>query len=249
MKNLLTVRNLSKKYSNSLKPALTKVNFKISEGEMVAVVGPSGAGKSTLLRCINRLIEPSEGSVSFQDKNISLIHGYELRKYRTQIGFIFQNYNLQNRLSVLDNVLTGLLGQRPSITTTLGLWPKKDILTAKNILKDLGLEAYLYKRADMLSGGEQQRVSIARARIQNPKLILADEPVASLDPPTAKKVLEDLKKICKKENIAILINLHDVDMALKYADRILGLSSGKKVWDEKVGKTTKKSFEKIYLKK
>ena len=249
MKNLLTVKNLSKKYSNSLKPALTKVDFKISEGEMVAVVGPSGAGKSTLLRCLNRLIEPSGGSISFQDKNISLIHGYELRKYRAQIGFIFQNYNLQNRLSVLDNVLTGLLGQRSAVATTLGLWPKKDILMAKNILKDLGLEAYLYKRADMLSGGEQQRVSIARARIQNPKLILADEPVASLDPPTAKKVLEDLKKVCKEENIAILINLHDVDMALKYADRILGLSSGKKVWDEKVEKTNKESFEKIYLKK
>jgi len=249
MKNLLTVKNLSKKYSNSLKPALTKVDFKISEGEMVAVVGPSGAGKSTLLRCINRLVEPSGGSISFQDKNINLIHGYELRKYRAQIGFIFQNYNLQNRLSVLDNVLTGLLGQRSPIATTLGLWSRKDTRMAKNILKDLGLESYLHKRADMLSGGEQQRVSIARARIQNPKLILADEPVASLDPPTAKKVLEDLKKVCKKENIAILINLHDVDMALKYADRILGLSSGKKVWDEKVEKTTKKSFEKIYLKK
>ncbi len=249
MKALITIKKLSKKYPNSLKPALSKLDFQIQEGEMVAIVGPSGAGKSTLLRCINKLVEPSGGSVFFKGENVYSMNEVKLRKYRSQIGFIFQNYNLQNRLSVLDNVLTGLLGQRSPFLTTLGLWAKKDVDMAKKILKDLGLENYLHKRADKLSGGEQQRVSIARARIQNPKLILADEPVASLDPPTAKKVLEDLREICKKNNIAILINLHDVDMALKYADRILGLSSGKKVWDEKVSKTTKESFKKIYLKK
>ena len=249
MKKLIKIEKLSKQYPGSEKPALSNLDFEISEGELVAVVGPSGSGKSTLLRCINRLIEPSTGNIFFKDENINLIKGIKLRKYRSQIGFIFQNYNLQNRLSVLENVLTGLLGQRSAISTTFGIWSEKDIKKAKKILKNLGLENYIEKRADTLSGGEQQRVSIARARIQNPKIILADEPVASLDPPTAKKVLDDLKRISKEEKIAILVNLHDVDMALKYADRILGLRLGEKVWDQKTSKTTKKSFEKIYMEK
>ncbi|MBC8515205.1 phosphonate ABC transporter ATP-binding protein [bacterium] len=233
-------------YSGAPQPALTSVNFEANEGEFIAVVGPSGAGKSTFLRCLNQLITPTEGQLFFEGEETTHLKGEPLRHLRTRIGFIFQDYNLQGRLSVLQNVLTGLLGQRPALQTTLGIWSKKDVEKAHWLLRDLGLSDQSQKRADALSGGQQQRVSIARALIQSPRLILADEPVASLDPPTAHAVLKDLKRVAKEEGITVLINLHHIDLALEYADRILGLRDGVKVWDQPTSETSESSFTEIY---
>ena len=248
MKPLLKIENISKKYPNSKKYALFNFDLDIFPSEIIAIVGKSGSGKSTFLRCVNGLTEASNGNIYFKQRDTKSMSSKEYRKYRTNIGFIFQNYNLQDRISVLDNVLTGLLGQRNPLMTTFGLWSKQDKEKAKSILFEMGLSQHVQKRADQLSGGEKQRVSIARALIQDPKIILADEPVASLDPPTAKKILDDLKTKCKKRKIAVVINLHDIEMALKYSDRIIGLRNGEKVWDSPSSEATKESFKQIYQK-
>lgn len=243
---LLQVAGLSKTYEGAPSPALANLTFSAQAGEFVAVVGPSGAGKSTFLRCLNRLVEPTSGRVLFAGQEITTLPPAALRLARTQMGFVFQDHNLQGRLTVLQNVLSGLLGQRPEWRTTLGLWDKADTDEAHRLLADLGLSDQAHKRADALSGGQQQRVSIARARIQRPRLILADEPVASLDPPTANAILADLGRVAKEDGILVLVNLHFVDMALHHASRILGLREGEKVWDRPAKETTEADFTAIY---
>ena len=243
---LLQVEGLSKTYDGAPAPALSGLDFAAEKGEFVAIVGPSGAGKSTFLRCINRLVEPSAGKVVFAGQEMTALAPAALRRARSEKGFVFQNHNLQGRLTVLQNVLSGLLGQRPEWRTTLGLWDKADVDTAHGLLADLGLAGHALKRADALSGGEQQRVSIARARIQDPRMILADEPVASLDPPTANAILADLGRVAREDGILVLVNLHFVDMALHHTERILGLRDGVKVWDRPAAETTEADFTAIY---
>jgi phosphonate transport system ATP-binding protein len=225
---------------------LKNINLTINDGEFVVIVGLSGAGKSTLIRSINRLVTPTSGTLSVDNENILHYRGRELRKLRTKVGMIFQNYNLVNRTNVLKNVLAGRLGHTGTLRSILNLYKKADIALAYESLKRVNIGEKIYNRADELSGGQQQRVSIARVLTQQPKYILADEPVASLDPPTSHQVMTYLKKINKEDNITTIVNLHFIDMAMEYADRIIGMRAGEIVFDGPVSKVTEKTFEEIY---
>jgi phosphonate transport system ATP-binding protein len=230
MKTLLDVKRISKQYNGDTK-ALSDVSFSIKEGEFVSIIGPSGAGKSTLLRCINRMIEASSGEVVLNGVNVSALNKFELKKVRRTIGMIFQHYNLVNRLSVIENVLHGRLGYKSTLTGMLGIYSETEKQQAVNMLKLLGLEDQIYKRADQLSGGQKQRVGIARSLVQDPKLMLCDEPIASLDPSAAKIIMDYLRTISDKMGITVLVNLHQVDVALRYSDRIIGVNKGNIVYD------------------
>ena len=242
---LLKVDNISKEYQGGTK-ALNNVSFNAGNGEFVSIIGPSGAGKSTLLRCINRMIDITEGNVIFDNLNINNLNKKELRKLRTQIGMIFQNYNLVERLSVIENVLHGRLGYKSTIDGVIGRYTEDEKKQAFNILEKLGLEKQAYKRCDQLSGGQKQRVGIARALIQNPKLVLCDEPIASLDPNSSKIIMDHLKMINKEMGITCILNLHQVDVAKKYSDRIIGINSGSKLFDGSPSELTTEKIHEIY---
>ena len=237
--------NVSKQYPNGHK-ALSNVNLAFRPGEFVVVVGLSGAGKSTLIRCVNRLVTPSEGRVLVGGDDMVGLGSSALRKKRAEIGMIFQNYNLVRRSSVLKNVLAGRLAYLPTWRTVLGLFPASDTNLALQSLGRVGIVEKAYQRADTLSGGQQQRVAIARALTQQPHILLADEPVASLDPPTAHQVMRDLKNLAREENLLTLVNLHFVDMAMEYADRVVGLRAGEVVFDGPASGMTEETFEQIY---
>ena len=190
---LLELKNVTKYYHGTA-PALADVSFSVAEGEFVAVIGPSGAGKSTLLRCINRMIEVTSGEISFDGVVASQLRKRDLRKLRTKIGMIFQHYNLVDRLTVIENVLHGRLGYKSTLAGVLGRYSQEEKRQAFRIIKMLGLDDQVYQRCDQLSGGQKQRVGIARALIQNPKMILCDEPIASLDPNAAKIIMDHLQK-------------------------------------------------------
>ncbi|AUJ25099.1 MULTISPECIES: phosphonate ABC transporter ATP-binding protein [Virgibacillus] len=225
---------------------LKNINATIKDGEFVVIVGLSGAGKSTFIRSINRLVTPTSGALSIDNENILDYKGSDLRKLRTKIGMIFQNYNLVNRTNVLRNVLAGRLGHTGTLRSILNLYKKEDISLAYESLQRVNIGEKIYNRADELSGGQQQRVSIARVLTQQPKYILADEPVASLDPPTSHQVMTYLKKINKEDNITTIVNLHFIDMAMEYADRIIGMRAGEIVFDGPASEVTEKTFEEIY---
>lgn len=225
---------------------LKNVNLKIQDGEFVVIVGLSGAGKSTLIRSINRLVTPTTGSLLIDDKDIITHRSSSLRELRTKIGMIFQNHNLVHRSNVLKNVLAGRLGHTGTIRSILNLYSKADIELAYESLKRVNIADKIYSRADELSGGQQQRVSIARVLTQQPNYILADEPVASLDPPTSHQVMTYLKKINQEDNITTIVNLHFIDMAMEYADRIIGMRAGEVVFDGPVSEVSEKTFEEIY---
>lgn len=225
---------------------LKNINATIKDGEFVVIVGLSGAGKSTFIRSINRLVTPTSGALSIDNENILDYKGSDLRKLRTKIGMIFQNYNLVNRTNVLKNVLAGRLGHTGTLRSILNLYKKEDISLAYESLQRVNIGEKIYNRADELSGGQQQRVSIARVLTQQPKYILADEPVASLDPPTSHQVMTYLKKINKEDNITTIVNLHFIDMAIEYADRIIGMRAGEIVFDGPASEVTEKTFEEIY---
>ena len=227
---MLKLKEVSKIYGDGIK-ALDEVDVEIKEGEFVVILGPSGAGKSTLLRCINRLIEPTHGRIYLNGEEITSLCGRKLHKMRQKIGMIFQHFNLVKRLSVLQNVLSGRLGDVSTLRSLFYSFSKEDIQLALECLDRVGLKSYAAKRADTLSGGQQQRVAIARALAQRPKVILADEPMASLDPCTAKVIMDLLKKINRKEKIIVIVNLHVVELAKEYANRIIGLTKGKVVFD------------------
>jgi phosphonate transport system ATP-binding protein len=227
---LLELRNVTKCYQGN-SPALTNISFAVGAGEFLSVIGPSGAGKSTLLRCINRMIEVTSGEVSFDGVNACQLDKKELRKLRTKIGMIFQHYNLVDRLSVIENALHGRLGSKSTIAGALGMYSQEEKRQAYQILEILGLKDLIYQRCDQLSGGQKQRVGIARALIQNPKLILCDEPIASLDPNSAMIIMDHLRNVSTQLGITVIVNLHQVNVALKYADRIIGVNSGKVVFD------------------
>jgi phosphonate transport system ATP-binding protein len=242
---LVVFENVSKRYPNG-HLALDNVSLTFRPGEFVVIVGLSGAGKSTLIRCLNRLVTPSAGRIVIAGQDIVGMRENELRRARARIGMIFQNYNLVRRSSVLRNVLAGRLAHLPTWRTLLGLFPRADVELAMRCLNRVGILEKAYQRADTLSGGQQQRVAIARALAQQPMILLADEPVASLDPPTAHQVLRDLKALSREENLLTFVNLHFMDMALEYADRIIGLRAGKVVFDGPTSGMTESTFEAIY---
>ena len=245
---LVSFENTSVTYPNGF-TALTDVNLEFHEGEFIVVVGLSGAGKSTLIRTINRLVAPTGGDVNVLGTPIRNISDANLRKTRRRIGMIFQNYNLVRRSSVLANVLTGRLGDLPTWRALLGLYTKSDTELAIKCLTRVGIIDKAYNRADQLSGGQQQPVANARALAQQPRILLADEPVASLDPPTAHQVMRDLKALSREEGLLTIVNLHFVDMAMEYADRVIGLHAGTVVYDGPGADMTEADFERIYQRK
>jgi phosphonate transport system ATP-binding protein len=241
---LLEIEGLTKYYRDVR--ALSDVSFHVHRGEFVGIIGPSGAGKSTLLRCVNRLIDPSSGTIQFEQKDVTRMRGRELRRLRSRIGMIFQHYNLVPRLSVIENVLHGRLGHKSNLDGIVGRYTEKEKERAVKVVGQLGLDDVLYKRCDQLSGGQKQRVGIARALVQNPHLILCDEPIASLDPSAAKVIMDHLREINRGLEMTILVNLHQVDVALKYAERIIGVNGGSVVFDGKPGDLSRKRIYEIY---
>ncbi|MDC7218431.1 MAG: phosphonate ABC transporter ATP-binding protein [Spirochaetales bacterium] len=243
---LLKVTGLTKYYNKEAR-ALNNVSFKVKKGQFVAVIGPSGSGKTTLIRCINRLIEATEGTIKYSEyENILSLNKKELRHARTKLGMIFQHYNLVSRLSVLENVLHGRLGYKNAFAGVFGIYSEEEKAKAVEILTLLGLEDFIYRRCDQLSGGQKQRVGIARALIQDPRMILCDEPISSLDPSSAKVIMDYLKKVQEEMGITIFINLHQVDVARKYADRILGFNKGELVFDGPAEELKNKQIKEIY---
>jgi len=228
--DLLVIDDLSKSYNGKSK-ALDGINVTVGRGEFVSVIGCSGAGKSTFLRCINRLIDPTEGSIVFNGEDVTKMSKRQLRGVRRRISMIFQHYNLVYRASAIENVLQGRLGYKSSLAGALGLYSEEEKLEAFDILAKVGLAEFAYKRADQLSGGQKQRVGIARALVQDPLLMLCDEPIASLDPRSSRTVMEQLRWACDEPGIACLVNLHQVDYAVEFSDRIIGLRRGKLVFD------------------
>ncbi|WP_209121624.1 phosphonate ABC transporter ATP-binding protein [Alkalihalobacillus sp. BA299] len=242
---LLDVKKVSKVYADGT-VALKDVTFQIEKGEFIVVIGPSGAGKSTLLRSINRLVDSTSGEIVFKNEDIMKVRSSKLRKLRREVGMIFQGFNLVERTSVINNVLHGRLGYMNSFKGFFSLFSERDKQEAKQLLHRVGLGSQMYKRADELSGGQQQRVGIARAIAQKPDLILADEPIASLDPVSSETIMEHLYTICQEDGIACLCNLHQVDVAKKYANRIIGIHAGEKVFDGKPEELTDEMIELIY---
>lgn len=242
---IMEINHLNKSYTKNSK-VLKNVSFDIRKGELLSIIGPSGAGKSTLLRSINRMIEPTSGSIIFDDKDITKLRGRNLRKMRTDIGMIFQHYNLVDRLSVFENVLHGLLGYKNSLQGIFSLYSEKEKETALEIIRELGIVDHIYKRCDELSGGQKQRVGIARALIQDPKIILCDEPIASLDPRASMVIMEYLKRISRERGITVIVNLHQVDVAKKYSDRMIGLNDGEIVFNDVPDAMGQEVVTKIY---
>ncbi len=245
MEPILKFDNVSKHYPNGVH-ALKGVSFTVREGEFVSVIGPSGSGKSTLLRAINRLIPISGGTVWLDGQAVSAQRGKGLRQLRRKVGMIFQNYNLVYSLSVLQNVLHGRLGYMNGLKGVFGLYSEEDKQEGLDLLEELGLADFAYNRASDLSGGQKQRVGIARAIIQRPKLLLCDEPIASLDPSSAKTIMDLLRDMTQRRNIACIVNLHQLDVALKYSTRIIGLSKGEIVFDGPPEQLRDATIERIY---
>ncbi|WP_294383551.1 phosphonate ABC transporter ATP-binding protein [uncultured Clostridium sp.] len=237
--------NVNKVYSNGLH-ALKNISLEIKQGEFVAIIGLSGAGKSTLLRTINRMHDISEGSLTVNGQEVNDLSGKDLRKFRRKVGMVFQSFNLVTRTTVINNVLTSRVPDMPLWKSIIGLYSKEDKVIALEALDKVGILDKAYVRADQLSGGQQQRVALARTLAQKPEIILADEPVAALDPITAKQVMDDFKKINKELNMSVLINIHHVDLALKYADRVIGIKAGEIVYDGPATKVDSEVLKQIY---
>lgn len=227
---MLRVEHLTKIYPNGT-VALRDVSFEAQDGEFLAVIGLSGSGKSTLLRCINRLIEPTSGKIIWNGADITAASLAEMRRIRRQMGFIFQQFNLVKRSSVITNVLTGRLGYVSTLPSLVGAFSREDTARALGNLERLGLSDKAYVRADSLSGGQMQRVGIARALMQEPKLILADEPVASLDPVLSHSILKYLEQLNKEDKLTVLCSLHFLDLVHRYATRAIALKDGKLVFE------------------
>jgi len=245
---MLEVRHLTKVYDDGT-VALNDISFTVPDGEFLIVIGLSGSGKSTLLRCINRLIDPTEGEIIWNGVDLAKLKGEELRKARRHIGMIFQHFNLVNRSTVLTNVLSGRLGYVSQWQSIFGRFPQEDKKKAWEALKRMGIEDQAHKRADELSGGQQQRVGIARALMQEPKMILADEPVASLDPVLAHSILQHLEMLNQEDDMTIICSLHYLDLVQRYATSVIGLRQGNIVYQgtkEDILAMTDEEFKEIY---
>ncbi|WP_194842128.1 phosphonate ABC transporter ATP-binding protein [Gracilibacillus salitolerans] len=245
MEALLSIKDLVKVYGRDTR-ALNGISLDFYPGEFIVVIGPSGAGKSTLIRCINRLVDPTEGAVVFDGQHMENIKGRGLREKRSKIGMIFQHYNLVSRTNVIKNVLHGQLSNTPLYKSLFGLYSQQDKQEAVELLKKVGLEDQIYKRADALSGGQMQRVGICRALLQRPKILLADEPIASLDPVSANIVMQQLHNISMEKQLTCVVNLHQVDYAKKYATRIVGIKKGQVVFDGPPANLTEPIVRDIY---
>lgn len=244
-KPMIQLKDVSKIYDNGT-VGLKDINLTINKGEFVVVVGLSGAGKSTLLRSINRLHDVTSGDILIDGKSITSAKGKNLRELRRDIGMIFQNFNLVKRSSVLRNVLVGRVAYYPTWRTTFNLFSKEDKQKAYEALQQVDLADKVYARADELSGGQQQRVAIARVLMQNPKIILADEPTASLDPQTSVRVMNDLKMLNEKYGMTVVGNLHSIELAQQFGERVIGIRAGQVVYDGKMKDTPKSVFTNIY---
>jgi phosphonate transport system ATP-binding protein len=242
---LLEFRNLTKIYDNTVL-ALDQVSFTVPKGQFLAVVGLSGSGKSTLLRCINRLIEPTSGQIIWNGVDVTAASPEELRHIRRRIGMIFQHFNLVLRSKVITNVLTGRLGYTNPVWSLFNRFSSHDIDMALRQLERVGIRDKAYVRADELSGGQQQRVGIARALMQDPEIMLADEPVASLDPVLAHSIMQYLERLNKEDGITVICSLHFLDLVQRYADRVVALKEGKLVFDGLPGEIDDRRFREIY---
>ena len=227
---MLRIENLEKRYQTG-DLALKSIDLEVPRGQVMALIGPSGAGKSTLIRCVNRLVEPTSGKVYLGDMELTRLGSRELRRARTRMGMIFQEYALVERLSVMENVLSGRLGYVGFWRSFFRKFPQADIDEAFNLLERVGLDHMADKRADELSGGQRQRVGICRALIQNPELLLVDEPTASLDPKTSRQIMRLICELCNERQLAAIINIHDVLLAQMFSRRIVGLQLGSIVYD------------------
>jgi phosphonate transport system ATP-binding protein len=256
---ILEVKKLRQAYDGN-SPVLHGVSFSVDQGEFVGVIGLSGAGKSTLLRCINRLIDASSGQILVPDAllagksnganvDVLKLNAGDLRALRRKIGMIFQQFNIVTRLSVIENVLSGGLGYQPAFRSALRLFSREEKRHALLNLKRVGLLEHAYKRADELSGGEQQRVAIARTLMQEPAIILADEPVSSLDPKLSRVVLDILKRICREDGITAVVSLHTLELTREYADRVIGLRQGRILFDGPTTTLTDAMVDSIYYHK
>ena len=242
---LLRLEDVSKVYKNGVH-GLNHVSFSVKPGEFIAVIGPSGAGKSTLLRSVNRLQDVTSGRILIHGEDIARERGQKLRRMRAGIGMIFQNYNLVYRLSVMQNVLHGRLGYMPSWKGMLGLYSEEDKRKAMDLLEEIHMEDFVRSRAADLSGGQKQRVGIARAFMQEPELLLCDEPIASLDPSSARIIMDMIHSMAMRRHMACLVNLHQIDAARHYATRIIGLRKGTVVFDGTPEELTDRIIETIY---
>ncbi|MDF1701596.1 MAG: phosphonate ABC transporter ATP-binding protein [Planctomycetota bacterium] len=241
---LLSIQGLEKAYPNGFQ-ALRGIDLDIEAGEFVVIIGLSGAGKSTFIRCINRLIDPTGGTIRFDGHDVTTCRGAELRALRRDMAMIFQQFNLVKRATVETNVLTGALERASTLTSLLGFWPRAEREAARGYLELVGLPGEIRRRADALSGGQQQRVAIARALMQRPKMILADEPVASLDPATSHSVMKYLKQL-QEDGLTIVANLHFLSLAREYGTRVVALKDGRKVFDGPPTEITDAKFQEIY---
>lgn len=244
---MLKIESLSKSYDGGKTLSLDKVSFEVPKGQFLAVIGLSGSGKSTLLRCINRLVEPTSGKIWLDKQEITSANTEELRRIRRRIGMVFQHFNLVNRSTVLTNVLAGRLGYVNPAWSFVNRFGKDDVEKAKEKLTRVGLPVNrINARADALSGGQQQRVAIARALMQDPEIVLADEPVASLDPVLAHSIMQHLEQINKEDGVTVLCSLHFLDLVHRYADRVIALNGGKLVFDGLPKEIDEGKFKDIY---
>jgi len=244
MQAVLEVKDLHAGYAD--REILKGVSFTLGPDDFFAIIGPSGAGKSTLIRCVNRLVEPTGGEVLFNGRDILKVPVHELRGVRRNIGMIFQEFNLIERLSVIDNVLTGRLGYTGTLRSLFRAYTKADIEQALKLLDRVGLSEHIDKRADRLSGGQRQRVGIARALIQNPKLLLVDEPTSSLDPKISREVMGLIREMAREFHIPVLCNIHDVDLACDFCTHVIGLQDGIKKFDGPPAELDKRALQEIY---
>ncbi|NUU04495.1 phosphonate ABC transporter ATP-binding protein [Herbaspirillum robiniae] len=249
MSHAIEIQGLVKEYKPG-HPILKGIDLKIGDAGLVAIIGPSGTGKSTLIRCINRLVDPSRGAIWFESEgrrvNLAELRGRALRESRRHIGMVFQEYNLVERLSVMENLLCGRLGYVNAWTAWRRNFAKEDIAHAFELLETVGLGNFANQRADALSGGQRQRVGIARALMQRPRLLLADEPTSSLDPKTSFEIISLLKEQGRVQKIPVIVNIHDVELAKRYADRIIGMSGGHVVYDGNAENLSDDFLKQIY---
>lgn len=243
---ILDVKELRARYSSSGPEILKGISFSVDHDDFFAIIGPSGAGKSTLIRCINRLVEPESGSIVLNGQEVTQLPRRELRMLRRDIGVIFQEFNLINRMNVMDNVLSGRLGYTGNIRTLFRAFPREEIDHALRLLDRVGLIDHVDKRADELSGGQRQRVGIARALMQNPKILLLDEPTSALDPKIAREIMGLVKQMANEFKVPCLCNIHNVQLAMEFCNKIIGLQDGIKMFDGPTEKMDQSKLDEIY---